>query len=87
MLRGRNFAAGRVGVQYHDHHMATAHPAPDPFDEQVSALLRDPAVVAHLDDLRERRERGSLVTHADAEVRDRLRARGVPLPDEPDPDA
>lgn len=64
--------------------MATAFPAPDPFDDQVAALLRDPSVIAHLDDLRERRESGTLVTHSDAEVRERLRARGVPLPDEPD---
>jgi hypothetical protein len=67
--------------------MATAHPAPDPFDEQISALLSDPGVVAHLDDLRERREHGTLVTHSEAEVRDRLRARGVPLPDGSDSDA
>jgi hypothetical protein len=73
--------------QYHDHHMATAHPAPDPFDDEITALLRDPSVIAHLDDLRDRREQGTLVTHSDAEVRERLRSRGLPIPNEPDPDA
>jgi hypothetical protein len=66
--------------------MATAHLTPDPFDEQIEALLSEPAVIAHLDDLRDRREKGTLVTHSDEEVRARLRARGVSLPDEPDQD-
>lgn len=58
--------------------------APDPFDEEIERLLADPDVLARLDELEERRRRGELVLHDDAEVRRRLRARGVRLPDPDD---
>jgi hypothetical protein len=42
---------------------ATAHPAPDPFDRELEELLRDPAVIARLDDLHDRFDRGELELH------------------------
>ena len=64
--------------------MATAHPAPDPFDEDLERVLRDPEVIARLDAIAEKRKNGTLVTHSHDEVGRRLRALGVPLLDEPD---
>ncbi|MEA2617240.1 MAG: hypothetical protein QOE72_3023 [Chloroflexota bacterium] len=55
--------------------------SPDPFDEDLERLLADPEVRARLDELEERRRRGELVLHEDAEVRRRLEARGIRLPD------
>lgn len=55
--------------------------APDPFDEDLERLLADPEVLARFDELEERRQRGELVLHEDAEVRRRLEARGIRLPD------
>lgn len=49
--------------------MATAHPAPDPFDTEIDALLRDPAFVAHLDDMHSRLDRGEVELHHDDEAR------------------
>ena len=55
--------------------------APDPFDEEIERLLADPEVLARLDELDERRPRGELVLHDAAEVRRRLEAKGVRLPE------
>ncbi len=55
--------------------------APDPFDEEIERLLADPDVLRRLDELEERRQRGELVLHDDAEVRRRLEATGVRLPE------
>jgi len=49
--------------------MATAHPAPDPFDAEIDALLRDRAFVAHLDDMHSRLDRGELELHHDDDAR------------------
>lgn len=62
-------------------HTAAMALAPDPFDQEIERLLADPDVLARLDELEERRRRGELVLHDDAEVRRRLRAKGVRLPD------
>jgi hypothetical protein len=53
--------------------------APDPFDEEIERLLADPDVLARLGELEERRRRGELVLHDDAEVRRRLETKGVRL--------
>jgi hypothetical protein len=55
--------------------MATA--APDPFDEDLARLLSDPAVIARLERVEQRRTRGDLVTHSHEEVLARLVRRGV----------
>ncbi len=46
--------------------------APDPFDDEIEWQLADPDVLRRLDELEERRQRGELVLHDDAEVRSRL---------------
>jgi len=64
--------------------MATAYPAPDPFDEDLERVLRDPEVIARLAAIAEQRQNGTLVTHSHDEVGRRLKALGVPVLDEPD---
>ncbi|MFN2569830.1 MAG: hypothetical protein ABR564_09570 [Candidatus Dormibacteria bacterium] len=59
--------------------MATAHPAPDPFDEEIDAMLSDPEVIARLDAIKAKRGSGTLVVHSNDEVREHLRRRGVPV--------
>lgn len=64
--------------------MASTNPVlePDPFDEDVDRVLRDPAVRARLDAIEKRRQEGTLVTHSHEEVGERLVKLGVPLLDE-----
>lgn len=53
--------------------MATQpHLAPDPFDKEVEAMLQDPRVIARLDDLHARLDRGELETLPMEEVRSRI---------------
>jgi hypothetical protein len=54
------------------------HLAPDPFDELVEARLRDPEVIARLDDLHARYERGELETVSHVEVGRMLRELQAP---------
>ena len=65
--------------------MATAHPhlEPDPFDDVVNEMLRDPALIANLDEQHAKLQRGELKTYTNDEVRERLKKRGVPLLDDP----
>ena len=65
--------------------MAIPHPLPepDPFDEVIAAMLRDPELIADLDEQHAKFERGELKLFSNAEVRERLRALDVPLLDEP----
>ena len=49
--------------------MELARPAPDPFDAEIEALLRDPAFVARLDDVHGRLDRGELELKHDDEAR------------------
>lgn len=51
--------------------MATAHPhlAPDPFDSEVEAMLRDPKLIADLDEQRAKLERRELELHSNDEAR------------------
>lgn len=56
---------------------------PDPFDKEVEAILRDPEVIADLDEQHASLERGDLKSYTNDEVRDRLRTLGVPLLDDP----
>jgi hypothetical protein len=55
--------------------------APDPFDEEIERPLADLGVLRRLDELEERRQRGELVLHDHAEVRRRLEAKVVRLPE------
>ena len=82
---GMHLPGGRNAVRY-DGLMATNHPAPDPFDEDLDRVLSDPAVIARLDAIAEKRKNGTLVTHSHEEVGKRLKGLGVPLLDEPDSD-
>jgi hypothetical protein len=51
--------------------MATAHPhiAPDPFDEEIEAMLRDPELIADLDEQHTKLKRGELEVHGNDEAR------------------
>jgi hypothetical protein len=51
--------------------MATTHPhlAPDPFDSEIEAMLRDPELIADLDEQRAKLERGELELHRNDEAR------------------
>jgi len=60
--------------------------APDPFDAEVERVLADPDFKAEMAARRAREERGEAVIYDDAEVRKRLRDRGVPLLDPPEPE-
>jgi len=65
--------------------MATAHPhlvEPDPFDAEIEAMLRDPELIADLDDQHAKLKRGELKVRSHEEVGQRLRELGVPLPDD-----
>ena len=52
---------------------------PDPFDREVEEILRDPEVIADLDEQHASFDRGELTLHSNDEVRERLRGLGVPL--------
>ena len=67
--------------QCYDAYMAAVNPhlEPDPFDKEIEAMLRDPAVVARLDAIAEKRRNGTLLTHSNNEAR-----RIVGLEPEPD---
>lgn len=60
---------------------------PDPFDETVEAMLRNPALLADLDEQHAMLDRGELRTFTNDEVRARLERLGVPLLDDPPPEA
>jgi len=64
--------------------MATVHPhlEPDPFDEEIETMLRDPELIADLDEQRAKLKRGELKLFSHEEVRGRLQGLGVPLLDE-----
>lgn len=51
--------------------MATVHPhlEPDPFDEKIEEMLRDPELVADLADQRAKLARGELKVHSNNEAR------------------
>jgi hypothetical protein len=55
---------------------------PDPFDKVVEAILNDPEVRASLDEQDALFQQGKLKTYTNEEVRARLQARGVSLPDD-----
>jgi hypothetical protein len=51
--------------------MAAARPhlAPDPFDAEIEAMLRDPELIADLDEQRAKLKRGELELHSNDEAR------------------
>lgn len=53
----------------YDAHVATRHLAPDPFDKEIEAMLRDPEVVAELDNLHGQLKRGELEMGTNDEAR------------------
>ena len=65
--------------------MATAPPhlEPDPFDAIIDEMLRDPNLIANLDEQHAQLKRGELKVYSHEEVGRRLRERGVPLLDDP----
>ena len=69
--QGKEFVNGADKTQCYDAHMATVHPhlAPDPFDKEIEAMLRDPEVIAELDDLHGKLKRGELKMHSNDEAR------------------
>jgi hypothetical protein len=70
---------------HYDGYMATAHPhlEPDPFDATIDEMLRDPDLIADLDEQHAQLKRGELEVYSHEEVGRRLRERGVPLVDDP----
>ncbi len=58
------------------------HLEPDPFDKVVDELLSDPQLQAELDEQHAKIDRGEARLYTQDEVEARLRALGVPLPDE-----
>jgi hypothetical protein len=61
---------------------AAVHLEPDPFDKVVEELLSDPQLQAELDEQHAKIDRGEAKLYSEDEVATRLRALGVPLPDE-----
>jgi len=55
---------------------------PDPFDKVVEEMLRDPVLLAELDEQHAKIDRGEAKLRSNEEVRARLLARGVPLRDD-----
>ena len=48
---------------------ADPHLAPDPFDSEIEAMLRDPELIADLDEQRAKLERRELELHSNDEAR------------------
>ena len=60
---------------------------PDPFDKDVEQMLRDPVLLAELDEQPAKLDRGELKLYSNDEVRERLRKLGVVLVDDDVPTA
>jgi hypothetical protein len=65
----------------------TPHLEPDPFDETIKDMLRDPALITDLDEQRAKLAHGELKVVSHLDVGERLRARGIPLLDGPSADS
>jgi hypothetical protein len=73
---------GPLYLRYDRPMAAAVHLEPDPFDKVVEELLSDPQLQAELDEQHAKIDRGEAKLYSEDEVATRLRALGVPLPDE-----